>query len=386
MLVKPLKNIAILGSTGSIGRNGLEVIKELPELNLFGISGHSSLGNLLNQVHEHHPSIVVCSNSEAAKQYDFPQRAGVEFQTGASALVDLAQHPEVDTVLAAIVGRAGLESTWSAIEAGKTVALANKETLVLAGSRVMQMARQSGAKILPVDSEHSAIFQAMQAGQANEVRRVLLTASGGPFRNFNSDQLKSVTVEQALSHPTWKMGKKITVDSATMMNKALEIIEARWLFGLEPNQIEVIIHPQSIVHSLVEFNDSSVVAQMSPPDMKLPIQYALTYPERMPGPAPRLDFRKAMCLELEPADLDRFPALQLGFDVAQSGGTAGAVLNAANETAVNAFLENKISFCNIVTACRDVLNQHEFETNPSLEKLVSMDLWARKEISKWIAC
>ncbi len=383
--MKPLKNIAILGSTGSIGRNGLEVIEELPELNLFGISGHSSLETLLNQVHEHHPSIVVCSNPEAARQYDFPQTAGVEFQTGASALVDLAQHPEVDTVLAAIVGRAGLESTWSAIEAGKTVALANKETLVLAGSQVMQMARQSGARILPVDSEHSAIFQAMQAGQANEVRRVLLTASGGPFRNFNSDQLKTVTVEQALSHPTWKMGKKITVDSATMMNKALEIIEARWLFGLEPNQIEVIIHPQSIVHSLVEFNDSSVMAQMSPPDMKLPIQYALTYPERMPGPAPRLDFRKAMALELEPADLDRFPALQLGFDVAQSGGTAGAVLNAANESAVNAFLENKISFCNIVTACRDVLNQHEFETNPSLEKLISMDLWARKEISEWIA-
>ncbi len=383
--MKPLKNIAILGSTGSIGRNGLEVIEELPELNLFGISGHSSLETLLNQVHEHHPSIVVCSNPEAARQYDFPQTAGVEFQTGASALVDLAQHPEVDTVLAAIVGRAGLESTWSAIEAGKTVALANKETLVLAGSQVMQMAHQSGARILPVDSEHSAIFQAMQAGQANEVRRVLLTASGGPFRNFNSDQLKTVTVEQALSHPTWKMGKKITVDSATMMNKALEIIEARWLFGLEPNQIEVIIHPQSIVHSLVEFNDSSVMAQMSPPDMKLPIQYALTYPERMPGPAPRLDFRKAMALELEPADLDRFPALQLGFDVAQSGGTAGAVLNAANESAVNAFLENKISFCNIVTACRDVLNQHEFETNPSLEKLISMDLWARKEISEWIA-
>lgn len=383
--MKHLKNIAILGSTGSIGRNGLEVIHELPELNLFGISGHSSLECLATQVREHQPSIVVCSNPEMASHFDFPQREGFELKTGASALVDLAQHPEVDTVLAAIVGRAGLESTWSAIEAGKTVALANKETLVLAGSQVMPLASQTGSTILPVDSEHSAIFQAMQAGRANEVRRVLLTASGGPFRDFTSDQLKSVTVDQALSHPTWKMGKKITVDSATMMNKALEIIEARWLFGLEPNQIDVIIHPQSIVHSLVEFNDSSVVAQMSPPDMKLPIQYALTYPERMPGPAPRLDFQKGLCLELEPADFDRFPALQLGFDVARSGGTAGAVLNAANESAVHAFLENKISFCNIVTACRDVLNQHEFETNPSLEKLVSMDLWARKEISKWIA-
>ena len=380
-----LKNIAVLGSTGSIGRNGLTVIREVPELNLFGLSGHQRVENLVQQAEEFQPSIVVCSHPERGSQYEFPRLEGVQFQTGSQALVELAQHPEVDTVLAAIVGRAGLESTWSAIEAGKTVALANKETLVMAGCRVMSMAQQTGARILPVDSEHSAIFQAMQSGRAGEVRRILLTASGGPFRNFDSQQLQSVTVEQALSHPTWKMGKKITVDSATMMNKALEIIEARWLFGLEPNQIEVIIHPQSIVHSLVEFRDSSVVAQMGPPDMKLPIQYALTYPERVAGPAPRLDFQEAICLEMEPADFDRFPALQLGFEVAGSGGTAGAVLNAANESAVSAFLEKKISFCNIVTACRDVLHQHEFESNPSLEKLVSMDLWARKEISKWIA-
>ena len=255
----------------------------------------------------------------------------------------------------------------------------------MAGAPVMQLADRSGAHILPVDSEHSAIFQAMQSGKSNEVRRVLLTASGGPFRGFDTEQLQSVTVEQALTHPTWEMGKKITVDSATLMNKALEIIEARWLFGLEPDQIDVIIHPQSIIHSLVEFKDSSVVAQMGPPDMKLPIQYALTYPERVAGPAPRLDFQEAISLEMEPADFDRFPALQLGFEVAGAGGTSGAVLNAANESAVTAFLEKKISFCNIVTACRDVLNQHEFESDPSLEKLISMDLWARKEISKWIA-
>ena len=380
-----LKNIAILGSTGSIGRNGLQVIESFSDMNLFGISGHTSMKTLLHQAQQYQPSIVVCSNTAPSGLSDFPEIKGVKFETGTQALVELAQHPEVDTVLAAIVGRAGLESTWAAIEAGKTIALANKETLVMAGSRVMQIAAQSGSQILPVDSEHSAIFQAMQSGQSREVQRVILTASGGPFRNFNSNQLKSVTVEQALTHPTWEMGKKITVDSATMMNKALEIIEARWLFGLAPEQIEVVIHPQSIVHSLVEFNDSSVVAQMSPPDMKLPIQYALTYPQRRPGPAPRLDFQKAMCLELEPADLERFPALQLGFDVARSGGTAGAVLNAANEAAVNAFLENQISFCDIVTACHDVLNQHEFETDPSLETLISMDLWARKEISKWIA-
>ncbi len=341
--------------------------------------------SLIKQAEEYRPSIVVCSDSQRAGQYEFPQWDGVQFQTGSQSLIDLVQHPEVDTVLAAIVGRAGLESTWSAVEAGKTVALANKETLVMAGAPVMQMAERSGARILPVDSEHSAIFQAMQSGKSKEVRRVLLTASGGPFRDFDAEQLQSVTVEQALNHPTWDMGKKITVDSATLMNKALEIIEARWLFGLEPDQIEVIIHPQSIIHSLVEFRDSSVVAQMGPPDMKLPIQYALTYPERVAGPAPRLDFQEAICLEMEPADFDRFPALQLGFEVAAAGGTSGAVLNAANESAVTAFLEKKISFCNIVTACRDVLNQHEFESDPSLEKLISMDLWARKEISKWIA-
>lgn len=354
-------------------------------MSLFGLSGHRRLESLIQQAEEYRPSIVVCSDSQRADQWKFPQWDGVQFQTGSQSLTDLAQHPEVDIVLAAIVGRAGLESTWAAVEAGKTVALANKETLVMAGAPVMQLADRSGAHILPVDSEHSAIFQAMQSGKSNEVRRVMLTASGGPFRDFDTEQLQSVTVEQALTHPTWEMGKKITVDSATLMNKALEIIEARWLFGLEPDQIDVIIHPQSIIHSLVEFKDSSVVAQMGPPDMKLPIQYALTYPERVAGPAPRLDFQEAISLEMEPADFDRFPALQLGFEVAGAGGTSGAVLNAANESAVTAFLEKKISFCNIVTACRDVLNQHEFESDPSLEKLISMDLWARKEISKWIA-
>ena len=380
-----MKNIAILGSTGSIGRNGLDVIRQVSGLKLFGISGHKRLDLLKSQVQEYAPTMVVASDQALASSYEFPRSELIEYKQGKSGLEELASHPEVDTVLAAIVGRAGLESTWAAIKAGKTVALANKETLVLAGAQVMKMAQESNATILPVDSEHSAVFQAMQAGQPKEIDRIILTASGGPFRNLSSEQLKSVTVEQALSHPTWDMGQKISVDSATMMNKALEIIEARWLFGLEPDQIDVMIHPQSIIHSLVEFSDSSVVAQMSPPDMKLPIQYALTYPNRIPGPAPRLDFSQAISLELEPPDLDRFPALELGFEVARQGGTTGAVLNAANETAVSAFLERKISFNDIVTACREILNQHEFETNPSLENLISIDLWARKEISKWIA-
>ncbi|MCH2178234.1 MAG: 1-deoxy-D-xylulose-5-phosphate reductoisomerase [Mariniblastus sp.] len=380
-----MKNIAILGSTGSIGRNGLEVIQQVSGLKLFGISGHRRLDLLESQVQKYSPAMVVASDQELASSYNFPRSEVIRYTEGKSGLKELASHPEVDTVLAAIVGRAGLESTWSAIEAGKTVALANKETLVLAGAQVMKMAQESNATILPVDSEHSAVFQALQTGQPKEINRIILTASGGPFRNLNSEQLKSVTVEQALSHPNWDMGQKITIDSATMMNKALEIIEARWLFGLEPDQIDVVIHPQSIIHSMVEFDDSSVVAQLSPPDMKLPIQYALTYPDRILGPAPRLDFSQAISLELEPPDLDRFPALELGFEVARQGGTTGAVLNAANEMAVSAFLQQKISFNDIVTACREILNQHEFETNPSLEQLISIDLWARKEISKWIA-
>ena len=380
-----MKNIAILGSTGSIGRNGLEVIQQVSGLKLFGISGHRRLDLLESQAQKYAPAMVVASDQELASSYNFPRSEVIRYTEGKSGLKELASHPEVDTVLAAIVGRAGLESTWSAIEAGKTVALANKETLVLAGAQVMKMAQEANATILPVDSEHSAVFQALQAGQPKEINRIILTASGGPFRNLNSEQLKSVTVEQALSHPNWDMGQKITIDSATMMNKALEIIEARWLFGLEPDQIDVVIHPQSIIHSMVEFDDSSVVAQLSPPDMKLPIQYALTYPDRILGPAPRLDFSQAISLELEPPDLDRFPALELGFEVARQGGTTGAVLNAANEMAVSAFLQQKISFNDIVTACREILNQHEFETNPSLEQLISIDLWARKEISKWIA-
>ena len=287
-------------------------------------------------------------------------------------------------MLAAIVGIAGLESTWAAVENGKRVALANKETLVVAGQAVMDLAKKTGAEIIPVDSEHSAVFQAIKAGRPNEVTRIVLTASGGPFRDFDLAQLKCVTVEQALDHPTWEMGQKISVDSATMMNKALEIIEASWLFGLDADQIEVVIHPQSIIHSLVEFVDGSVIAQMSPPDMKLPIQYALTYPDRVPGPSPKLDLTQPMSLDLTPADFERFPALPLGFEVAKAGGTAGAVLNAANEAAVAAFLNREISFTDIVVANREILEQHHFEAQPSLATLIAADQWARSEMSKWI--
>jgi 1-deoxy-D-xylulose-5-phosphate reductoisomerase len=309
--------------------------------------------------------------------------AETKLLTGIEGLRQLARHPDVDVVVVSIVGVAGLTGAWAAIEAGKTVALANKETLVAAGPLVMRRAQERGATILPVDSEHSAVFQALQAGRREELRRVVLTASGGPFRDRGRQELEDVTIQEALAHPTWNMGPKITIDSATMMNKALEVIEARWLFELDSGQIDVTVHPQSVVHSFVEFRDGSVLAQLSPPDMKLPIQYALTFPERWECPSTKLDFAQAWSLDFFPPDLERFPALQLGHEVAGQGGTAGAVLNAANEAAVAAFLDAKLRFTEIVPACRGVLEHHNFDSAPDLEQLLKLDAWARKEITTW---
>jgi 1-deoxy-D-xylulose-5-phosphate reductoisomerase len=304
--------------------------------------------------------------------------------TGTDGVVALASNPEVDVVVSAIVGAAGLEGTWAALEAGKTVAVANKETLVMAGPLVMDLSRKRSATLLPVDSEHSAIFQAMQGGRRNEVERVVLTASGGPFRGKSRADLAEVTVEDALRHPTWRMGPKITIDSATLMNKALEIVEARWLFDLPPEKIEVILHPQSIIHSFVEFTDGSVLAQLSPPDMRLPIQYALTYPERVSGPAKRLNWRELEAWQFEQPDHETFPALQLGYEVARRGGTCGAVLNAANEAAVARFLAGELRFLDITRACRAVLDHHNFSARPSLADLHAIDRWARLEVGRWI--
>ena len=291
-MAKQHKNIAVLGSTGSIGTSALEVITaSRGELCALALAACSSTQLLLEQARQFRPRWVVVTDAEAAGRQDWdalPRET--ELLVGAEALERIVRAPEVDTVLAAIVGAAGLQSTWAAVEAGKRVALANKETLVMAGPLVMELAKRRGAEILPVDSEHSAVFQCLHSGRRDEVRRIILTASGGPFRNYTTDQMARVTVEQALAHPTWDMGPKITVDSATMMNKALEIVEARWLFDLEADQIDVAVHPQSIVHSLVEFHDGSVIAQMSPPDMRLPIQYALNYPRRVEGVSPRMDF------------------------------------------------------------------------------------------------
>ena len=384
----PNKRIAILGSTGSIGKSALNVVKNLSGLEAWAISGMSQTELLSQQAKEFSPRFVVAADENPKHPIapaDFANGGTTELLTGPKGLIQIASAPEVDIVLAAIVGFAGLESALAAVKCGKQLALANKETLVVAGHLITSLAKESGSKILPVDSEHSAIFQSMQAGQEKEISKVILTASGGPFRSASKESLSSVTVEQALDHPTWQMGQKISIDSATMMNKALEIIEAKWLFGLAADQIEVVIHPQSLVHSMVTFTDQSTIAQLSPPDMRLPIQYAFTWPDRVPGPAPAMDWSQACQLDFIPPDFDRFPALGLGFEVAEKGGSAGAVLNAANEAAVEAFLKSELSFTDIVPACRQVLEHHNFEAHPSFEQLVAVDQWAREEISKWIA-
>ncbi len=375
-------NVAVLGSTGSIGRSTLEVIAASGGmLRAVALSARGNTGLLLRQAQAVRPRRIVAADAAAAARQDWSELpADVELLVGPEAVAQLATGPEVDVVVSAIVGSAGLRGTWAALEAGKTVALANKESLVMGGPLVTELARRKNAKILPVDSEHSAVFQALQAGRRDEVRRVILTASGGPFRTYTTEKLAEVTVADALAHPTWAMGPKITVDSATLMNKALEIIEARWLFELSAEQIAVVIHPQSIVHSMVEYKDGSVIAQLSPPDMKLPIQYALTWPERREGVAAKLDWSRAMELRFEPPDFERFGALRLGLEVAAAGGTAGAVLNGANEAAVAAFLAGRLPFRDIVPACRSILQNHNFDPDPSLEQVLEADRWARQEV------
>jgi len=379
--------LAILGATGSIGTATIDVIASLNRVDqefgwhLSSASGHSRVEHLVNlaQKCDRVPDRLIVSNPNSNTQPIID--SGIPFSVGPEALVEAAIDPQVDIVVAAIVGRAGVESTLAAIEAEKRVALANKETMVVAGSIVEKLLKKGKAEILPVDSEHSAIFQCMESSHSTP-NKLILTASGGPFRTWTSEQMRQASPESALAHPTWQMGKKISIDSATMMNKALEIIEARWLFGLPAESIEVVVHPQSIMHSMVQFDDGSVIAQLSPPDMRMPIQYALTYPKRLPCPAPALDRSGSWDLSFHPADPERFPALGLGFEVATAGGTAGAVLNAANEEAVGLFLERQIRFTDIVTGCREVLENHDFEPQPTLERLLELDLWSRGELRR----
>jgi 1-deoxy-D-xylulose-5-phosphate reductoisomerase len=379
--------VVVLGSTGSIGVSCLDVIAHLPDrLAAAGLSAHTSWQALFDQANRCRPRWVAVTDPDAARRAD-RSRLGTHTQllSGPDGVAAMVADPDVDVVVTAIVGAAGLAGTWAALEAGKTVAVANKETLVMAGPLVMDLAARRSARVLPVDSEHSAIFQAMQGGRAGEVERVVLTASGGPFRGRRRADLADVSVDEALQHPTWRMGPKITIDSATLMNKALEVIEARWLFGLAPEQIEVVIHPESVIHSFVEFRDGSVLAQLSPPDMRLPIQYALTYPERLPGPARRLRWGELGAWHFQSPDHETFPALQLGYEVARRGGTCGAVLNAANEAAVGQFLAGDLGFLDIPRVCRDVLMSHHFSARPSLADLHTADRWARQEVCRWRA-
>ena len=380
-----MNRIAVLGSTGSIGTSCLEVIASHPSaMSLVGISANRSWQQLGRQSATFGPRYAVLCDESIRGEVDVGTFGNAtELLFGDAGLERLVTAEDTDVVVTGIVGAAGLRGTWAALENGKRVAVANKETLVVAGPLVMDLAERYGGEVIPVDSEHSAIFQAMQAGRARDVRRVVLTSSGGPFRGRTAEQLADVTPEQALRHPTWRMGPKITIDSATMMNKALEVIEAKWLFGLDVDQIEVAVHPQSIVHAMVEFVDGAVIAQLSPPDMKLPIQYALTYPDRASSPATSLDFTAPFSLDFEPPDLDAFPALSLGFEVADRGGTAGAVLNAANETAVERFLDGRLQFNDIPRLCRGILDNHNFSPSPDLTELLAQDGWARTEAKQW---
>ncbi|HWL08232.1 MAG TPA: 1-deoxy-D-xylulose-5-phosphate reductoisomerase [Planctomicrobium sp.] len=378
------KRIALLGATGSIGTSCQDVVRASQgKLQFDTLTAHSRWQELAKACEEFHPRCAVLTGvrPQDIAANAFPSDVRVLY--GADAVADQAASSENEIVVSAIVGAAGLFGTWAAVEAGKTIALANKETLVVAGPLIMQLADRTGSKFIPVDSEHSAIFQALQCGKNREVARLILTASGGPFRTRSQMELERVTSADALDHPTWDMGPKITIDSATMMNKSLEIIEARWLFGFPSEQIDVVVHPQSIVHSMVEFVDGSILAQMSPPDMRLPVQYALSWPQRWEGISPRLDLTQAFGLTFEPPDRKRFPALDLGFEVARLGGTAGAVLNAANEVAVSRFLRDELSFLEIARLCRSILSAHDFDAVPTLDGVLRLDHWAREEAERW---
>ncbi len=378
------KKVVILGSTGSIGRNTLQVIDALrSEYEVIALSAHRNLDLLAEQVKKFNPRYAAVTDKQSTTDLSraFSGFSGTVL-SGPGSLVELASLDEADIIVCAVVGAAGLPAALAAAQAGKTVAIANKEPLVIAGELLTTAARKSGATLLPIDSEHSAVFQAMQAGNPKEVRKVILTASGGPFRNATFDQMNNATIEQALAHPTWDMGPKISIDSATMMNKALEVIEAVWLFDLTADKIDVLIHPESIVHSMVEFIDGSVIAQLGTPDMKVPIQYALTYPQRREGISEGLRLDKLGQLNFHPPDLSRFRALALVSEVAAISGSAPVVFNAANEAAVAAFLEGRIRFGQIVELIDHCLQAHTVQEHLTLEELLEIDTWAWREVAE----
>jgi 1-deoxy-D-xylulose-5-phosphate reductoisomerase len=373
------QGVALLGATGSVGAAAADVLLEHPERFRVELLAANRRGpELLALARRMKPRLLCLVDEQSAADLRPALRRGdPEFLVGEGALLSVLREPGVDVVLQAITGAAGLASSLETVRHGKRLALANKESLVVAGPLLTAEARRRGAVIVPVDSEHSAIFQCLAAGRRAEVRRIVLTASGGPFRGRAARELASVTPAEALRHPTWSMGPRITIDSATLMNKALEVIEARWLFDVAPEQIEVVVHPQSIVHSMVEFVDGSVVAQMSPPDMRGPVRYALSWPERLPAARPVFDVKDYARLTFEAPDRAAFPALDLGFEAARRGGTAGAALNAADEVAVAEFLAGEIPFPEIARRCAHALDAHPFDATPDLAGLLRADAWAR---------
>jgi len=375
-----MKRLAILGSTGSIGVNTLDIVRQFPErFEVVSLSAGLNIQLLKQQILEFRPRAVSVLNAELSEalQREFSE-VSVEIVHGVEGLIQVATHPEVDQVVSAIVGAVGLIPTLSAIKTGKAIALANKEPLVMAGKIVMEEAKKNHAQILPVDSEHSAIFQALLGHQKEDVHRLILTASGGPFLNLPLSRLQDVTVKEALSHPRWEMGKKITIDSASLMNKGLEVIEAHWLFDIPVEKIAVQMHPQSVVHSMVEYIDGSIVAQMGIPDMRIPISYALSFPHRLPLNLPPLDLPQCGALTFSPPDPERFPCLQLAYQSIEIGETMPAILNAANEVTVNAFLEGSLKFTEIPLLLRRVMEEHEVKRVQTIEDILRADHWARE--------
>ena len=381
-----MKKIAIMGSTGSIGTQTLDVVRENKDIEVVGLSAGSNVDLMEKQIREFQPKLAVMGNEKMAA--DLKCRVAdqpVKVSWGMDGLLELASMPESEILVTAIVGMIGIRPTIAAIEAGKDIALANKETLVTAGHLIMPLARKHNVQILPVDSEHSAIFQALHGENPSQISRLLITASGGPFRGKKTEYLEKVTVQDALKHPNWAMGRKITIDSATLVNKGLEVMEAKWLFGVDLDRIDVVVQPKSIIHSMVEFVDGAVIAQLGTPDMKLPIQYALYYPERRYLPGERLDFRKLTEITFEVPDMDTFRGLPLAMEASRRGGSMPTVFNAANERAVAAFLDEKIRFLDIYTLIEEAMTAHQVKEHPDLEQILDAEKEAWEFVDHWIA-
>ena len=380
-----MKKVAILGSTGSIGTQTLEVVRENGDLQITALAAGGNVDLMEKQIREFHPALAAMWTEEKAKELrDRVKDLPVKVVSGMDGLLEVATDPASEILVTAIVGMIGIRPTIAAMKAGKDIALANKETLVTAGHIIMPLAEECHVKILPVDSEHSAIFQCLNGEHKDQLKKILLTASGGPFRGKKKEELKKVQVEDALKHPNWSMGRKITIDSATLVNKGLEMMEARWLFGVEPKDIQIVVQPKSIIHSMVEFVDGAVIAQLGTPDMKLPIQYALYYPNRRHLPGDRLDFWTLNQITFEKPDMENFPGLKLAFDAAAAGGTMPTVYNAANERAVAKFLDRKIGFLDIPEIIRSCMEEHKVTENPTVEQILETEAATYELIeSRW---